>query len=65
MSDSSCDCADRHASATEAEKKTEEKKFKEVGEAYTVLSDAKKRTRYDQGHDIEDLNGGGGFGGGQ
>ncbi|KAH3749109.1 hypothetical protein DPMN_183600 [Dreissena polymorpha] len=38
-------------------------KFKEVGEAYSVLSDQKKRTRYDQGHDMEDLDGfgGGGF----
>ncbi|KAH3749107.1 hypothetical protein DPMN_183598 [Dreissena polymorpha] len=37
--------------------------FKEVGEAYSVLSDQKKRTRYDQGHDMEDLDGfgGGGF----
>ena len=57
--------ADRHANASDAEKKEEEKKFKEVGEAYTVLSDSKKRTRYDQGHDLEDLNGGGGFGGGK
>ena len=50
---------DRHSSATEEEKKEAEKKFKEIGEAYGVLSDAKKRNRYDQGHDIDDLEGGG------
>ena len=38
---------DRHASATEDEKKEQEKKFKEVGEAYGVLSDKKKRTRWE------------------
>ncbi len=37
---------DRHANATEDEKQEQEKKFKEVGEAYAVLSDSKKRTRY-------------------
>ncbi len=45
-----------------------EKNFKEVNEAYEVLSDANKKTRYDQfGHAGVDPNfnaGGGGFGGG-
>lgn len=42
--------------------KEEEKKFKELSEAYSVLSDGKKRTRYDNGQDLEEM-GGTGFAG--
>lgn len=49
---------DRHASASENEKHDHEVKFKEIGEAYSVLTDAKKRAMYDRGHDFNDPDGG-------
>ena len=53
---------DKQHDKTDAEKKEAEEKFKEAAEAYSVLSDADKKARYDQfGH--EGLGGAGGFGG--
>jgi DnaJ family protein C protein 7 len=53
---------DKNAESEESRKKAETM-FKDVGEAYSVLSDAKKRARYDQGADLDEIENGGGFGG--
>ena len=53
---------DKQHDKSDAEKKEAEEKFKEAAEAYSVLSDADKKARYDQfGH--EGLGGAGGFSG--
>jgi DnaJ family protein C protein 7 len=36
--------------------KEAEIRFKDIGEAYSVLSDAKKKQMYDEGMDLEEIN---------
>lgn len=54
---------DRQGDKSDAEKKEAEEKFKEAAEAYSVLSDDKKRQQYDQ-FGFNGPNMGSGFGGG-
>lgn len=54
---------DKWGDAPEAERKDAEEKFKKAAEAYSVLSDADKRSRYDQFGEAGVNGGAGGFGG--
>merc|ERR1711871_1448500 len=48
---------DRHSGASEEEKAEMEIKFKEIGEAFEILSDSQKKQRWDNGETLDEING--------
>lgn len=54
---------DKHSSGGEEQREAADKMFKDIGEAYSILSDQQKRSRYDQGADIEEIENPGAGGG--
>lgn len=54
---------DKHTQNGEEAMLEAEKKFKDIGEGYAILSDPKKRQMYDEGLDLEEINQGGRSGG--
>ena len=46
---------DRHSSGGEEKKKEAEAKFKQIGDAFELLSDPKRKPLYDKGYDREEI----------
>ena len=49
---------DRWSGKEQDEQDDAEKQFKDVGEAFSVLSDPQKRQRYDNGENLDEMQGG-------
>jgi len=47
---------DRHSGGTEEKKKEAEAKFKEIGDAFELLTDPVKKKLYDQGYDRDEID---------